>query len=93
MTTAINTNEILSAEQLDFVAGGTFTANKYDERIYNQAGMRTDYGFFVRDKFYIKDSKGNEVSITMAQADWAVEYWQKNNKQACYEDVALNCKK
>ena len=86
-------NNKLANEQLNQVNGGTFDSNKHDERIYNQAGMRTDYGFFAKDKFFIKNKDGKEISITYAQANWAVEYWQKNNKQATYEIVAANCKK
>ena len=82
----------LTTEQLDNVNGGTFDANKYDERIYNQAGMRTDYCFFAKDKFYIKNTKGVEVSITYKQANYAVEFWKKHHRQPSYEDVAANCK-
>ena len=42
MTKEILTNK-LANEQLNQVNGGTFDSNKHDERIYNQAGMRTDY--------------------------------------------------
>ena len=55
--------------------------------------MRTDYGFFAKDKFFIKNKDGKEISITYAQANWAVEYWMNHNKQATYEIVAANCKK
>ena len=86
--------QALSDDELDQVAGGTFTPNKYEEPIYNQAGIKTDYSFFKKDKFYaIAEKDGAEISITYDQANWAVEFWKKNNKQASYELIAANCKK
>ena len=85
--------QALSDDELDQVAGGTFTPNKYEEPIYNQAGIKTDYSFFKKDKFYaIAEKDGAEISITYDQANWAVEFWKKNNKQASYELIAANCK-
>lgn len=83
--------EKLDDEQLDQVAGGTFTANKFDERIYNQASLRTQYHFFEKDEFFAKTEKGDEVSITYNQANWAVEHWQKTGQQAPYELIAARC--
>jgi hypothetical protein len=91
MTYAIEM-DTLTMEQLDEVNGGTFTPNKYDERIYNQAGLTTKYQFWCKDLFWIKDANGKEVSITYKQANWAVEYWKKHDRQAIYEIVAKNIK-
>ena len=92
MTTAILNNETLNMDQLNLVAGGTFTPNKYDERIYNQAGISTDYHFFAKDEFFAKNKDGKEMAITYDQANWAVEYWQTHNKQPSYELIIKNCK-
>ena len=86
-------DEILDDEQLDQVAGGTFTPNKYDERIYNQAGLRTQYHVFEKDEFFAKSETGKEVPITYDQANWAVAYWQRTGNQPCYERIASNCNK
>ena len=83
---------LVNDEQLDHVSGGTLDLNKYDEIYYNQAGMRTEYCIIDKDKFFIKNREGKEFPITYKQANWAVEYWQKNNKQATYEIVVKNCK-
>ena len=62
-------DEILDDDELDQVAGGTFTPNKYDERIYNQAGLRTQYHVFEKDEFFAKSENGKEVPITYDQAN------------------------
>ena len=85
-------NEILNEEQLKGVSGGTFDSNKYKERIYNQAGLKTDYHFFEKDEFWAKDNHGKYQAISYDQANWAVEYWQTHNKQASYETIIRNCK-
>ena len=89
----INENiELLSDEQLEQVAGGTFDKNKFDERIYNQAGLKTEYHFWEKDEFWAKDRNGEYKAITYDQANWAVEYWQTHNKTASYESIIRNCK-
>lgn len=85
-------NEILKDEQLDIVAGGTFTSNKYKEIIYNQAGISTKYNTFAEDRFYARNANGENRNISYAQANWAVEYWKKNNTQASYEDIVKSCR-
>ena len=78
----------LNDENLDMIVGGTFTPNKFDERIYNQAGLTTKYHFICKDEFFIKDRNGKLVSITYNQANQAVRMWQKmNHKQPTFEDV------
>lgn len=92
MANEILKDEILKDGQLDQVAGGTFTPNKYDERVYNQAGISTEYHTFEKDEFWAKDQNGKNQAITYEQANWAVEYWQTHNKQASYELILRNCK-
>lgn len=82
MTMALTENE------LGFVNGGTFTFNKFDERIYNQSGVSTKYHFFKKDEFFINDKNGKEISITYDQANMAVRFWQSTGTQPTYEDVA-----
>ena len=88
----IITTEILSDAELDIVAGGTFTANKYKEIIYNQAGISTKYNKIERDQFYARTLDGNNKSISYAQANWAVEFWKKYNQQAGYEAIVHACR-
>ena len=92
MSAMILENEILSFDQLENVAGGTFTPNKYEEPIYNQAGIRTKWHILDKDEFFMNDKKGKMVPITMEQADWAVAYWKEHNIQAVYEQVANKIK-
>ncbi|MBR1807134.1 MAG: hypothetical protein IJ774_12225 [Selenomonadaceae bacterium] len=84
--------EQLTDEQLDQVAGGTFTPNKYSERMYNEVGIETNYHFFGKDSFFIKDEHGDNHSITYEQANWAVEYWARTNLYPTYETIINNCK-
>ena len=86
------TSEILNFDQLDNVAGGTFTPNEHKEAIYNQAGVRTNYNILFKDEFWIKDYRGREVPVTKTQANWVVDYWKKKGVQPFYEQVALKCK-
>ena len=78
----------LNENELDSVNGGTFTPNKFDERIYNQAGLRTDYHFWAKDEFFIRSKDGHEVSITYDQANQVVRMWQQTGKQPTFEAVA-----
>ena len=69
-------DEKLNDEQLDQVAGGTFTANKYREDVYNDAGIKTNYHFIEEDEFFAKDKNGNWQPITYEQANAAAgRYW------------------
>ena len=80
------TNEILNMEQLDMVAGGTFTPNKYEKIEYKQAGIKTDYNFFEKDKFKAKrKSNGFYYQITYDQANWAVNYFKTHGQKADYD--------
>jgi len=78
----------LEMNELETVNGGTFTPNDFDERIYNQAGLRTDYNFWAKDEFFAKDKNGKEVSITYNQANQAVRMWQSTGVQPTYEEIA-----
>ena len=84
--------EQLDDAQLEQVAGGTFTSNKYSERMYNEVGIQTNYHFFEKDSFFIKDANGDYQSITYEQANWAVEYWAKTNRYPTYETIVNECK-
>ena len=88
----IITTEILNDEQLDIVTGGTFTSNKHKELIYNQAGISTKYNFFAEDKFYALNQDNENRPISYAQANWAVDYWKKYNKQPGYEVIVKGCR-
>ena len=83
-------NEImeLNTLELEEVNGGTFTGNKFDERVYNQAGLKTEYHFWGKDEFWAKDRFGNNVAITYDQANMAVRYWQSTGIQPTYEMIA-----
>lgn len=73
-------------EELDFVAGGTFTPNKYEKIEYKQAGIKADYNFFEKDKFMAKrTSSGLYHQITYEQANWAVNYFKTHGEKADYD--------
>ena len=72
-------NEILKDSELDQVAGGTFTANKYEKFEYNDAGLKTQYHTFDKDEFWAKDNNGDWKRITYDQANWAVNYYKHHN--------------
>ena len=85
--------DALSDDELEQVAGGTFTPNRYKEVTYNQAGIKTKYHFWDRDQFYATAATDKkEIQITEKQANWAVEYWNKTQKHASYETIVKNCK-
>ena len=93
MTKEILKDEILTNEQLDQVAGGTFDKNEFTESEYHFAGIKTEYHFFEKDEFWAKNRNGDYKAITYEQANWAVNYWiLHDHRQPSYEDIINNCK-
>jgi hypothetical protein len=58
----------LNNNELNSVAGGTFTPNKYSQLGYNTFGISTSYHFFAGDEF-----KFNGQIITYEQANKIME--------------------
>ena len=57
MTAFVTANNIpsgtaeLTLDELNQVAGGTFTSNKYSKSFYHACGISTCYNFFDKDEF------------------------------------------
>ena len=54
---AAGQNFQLNNEELNLVAGGTFTPNKYAQLSYNLLGISTRYHFFTADEFMFNGQK------------------------------------
>ena len=86
-------NEINEME-LDAVNGGSFwSPNAFKQEVYNQAGIKTKYGFFAKDKFWAKNAQGQEVAISYGQANAAVRLWRARGEQPTYEEIAQVCRR
>jgi hypothetical protein len=84
----------ISEQELGAVSGGSFwSPNKFKQEVYNQAGVRTDYGFFAKDKFWAKNSRGEQISISYGQANAAVRLWRSKGEQPTYEEIAQICRR
>ena len=70
-------DEIMSNEELDNVAGGTFNGNKYNEGEYNAIGIKTNYHFFAKDEFWWK---GQEIGHD--NASHLVFFFKRNGRNA-----------
>ena len=77
MTTYVTANKIpfgaaeLTLDELNRVAGGTFTSNKYSKSTYHSVGISTSYNFFDEDEFKFMGRKisyqqANEI-VALAQ--------------------------
>ena len=56
----------LTLDELNRVAGGTFTSNKYSKSTYHSVGISTRYNFFCEDEFMfmgrgISYQRANEI--------------------------------
>ena len=60
--------EVMSDEELDQVAGGTFDANMYSKEEYKAAGVAMDSHFLKKDDFFIwSDVDRNGKTLTEPQ--------------------------
>ena len=77
MTTNVTVNNTpfsaaeLTLDELNQVAGGTFTSNKYSKSTYHSVGISTRYNFFCEDEFMfmgrgISYQRANEI-VTLAK--------------------------
>lgn len=86
-------NEI-SEKELEIVNGGSFwDPNTYKQEVYNQAGIKTKYGFFAKDKFWAKNANGDEIAISYGQANAAVRLWKSSGEQPTYEEIVKVCRR
>lgn len=53
----------LTADELEGVVGGTFTANKWTKSEYHRCGISTSYHFWSEDEFFYN---GRKISYEMA---------------------------
>ena len=63
MNTTYEAIRVLTPEELEKAAGGTFTPNTYTKEFYHMCGISTCYNFFSNDEFRFM---GRGISYDMA---------------------------